>query len=794
MNYIRQTRLSLRQLFRQKLFASINLVSFTTGICIALMVGQYVWFEFSFEDFNDNADEVYRVNLYNTENGVFTEISSGTVSGLAYEMKATMPGVYAIARISKTGGIAVNKIKDISDVEASMIYADSDIVDLLALKLLYKGNAILKEGTKSLLISNSTALKYFGKTDVVGATLDLGFNNNTVATVPYQIEGVFQDIPENSNEHFDFVLPIENPGDWDKNWDWSNAITYVRFEKDVKHETINAAFSKIVKAHHHDDKGDRYLLEPISDIRLRALNGRGTYSTARTFILFGIIILVLAWCNYVNLSTAGFVDRIKDTGVRKLLGASRLQLVKTMLFDTFMFNVIAFAIAAIVFVVSWHWVGEFIQSSTKVTIFMHTTPALVCLSFVIFSSLVSGLYPSIFLSSFKPLQSLKGKVTSFVDRPTFRRILVVVQLTVSIILITAIFAVNGQLGFMKGQDLGIAIDQTMIVSGAIMSNNSSVDRYQPFQTEVLKLPGVKAITFASSYPGSEIDWHRTDITLGESKDFLYDSRIVAIGTEFLEMFSIPLLAGHNFNPDVLYDSKSLLLNEEACKMFKFFPYEKALGQSISIGSRTFKVVGVVKNYHFRSLQYPLQPVLFMHGYPRAPTYAIKFDARTLSSLLPKLATTWDTFYAGNIFKFEFLEDTFNKQYRSEELVGRVVGLLTFFGMLISCSGLFGLSLYSVNQRLKEIGIRKILGASEGNIVFFLWTEYMLLIIIGSVASITIGYFLVERWLNNYAYKMPITTLLFIIPILAVTAFTIMTISIRTIAAAKQNPANILKHE
>lgn len=794
MNIIRQLKVSLREIFRQKLFFTINLVSFITGICIALMVGQYVWFEFSFENFNENADEVFRVNLYNTENGVFTGISSGTVSGLAYEMKEMMPGIQAVARISRTGGLAVNRENGISDVEESIVYADAEIVNLLALKMLYPASQILKAGTKSLVISESIALKYFGKADVVGSTLELGFNNNTIATTPYQIQGVFSDIPDHSNEHFDLISPIENPDDWDKNWDWSNVTTYVQFDKNIKRKTIDAAFAEIVKVHHRDNTGDRYMLEPISDIRLRALNGRGTLPTVRTFILFGLIVLFLAWCNYINLSTAGFVDRIKDTGVRKLLGASRGQLIRRMLFDTFMFNMMAFLAATVIFVISWRWVAEFIESSTEVTIFSDLTPVLICLAFVIVSSVVSGLYPSIFLTSFKPLQSIKGRVNSFVDRPTFRKILVVVQLTISVVFMAAIFAVNGQLDFMKQRDLGIVMDQTLLLNGPVMSDNTTIERYHPFQTEVLKLPGVKAVTFASSYPGTEIDWHRTDITLGTDKDFLYDSRIVAIGTEFFDFFSIPLLAGQSFAPGVPYDNKSLLLNEEACKMFKFIPYEKALGETISIGSRTFEVIGVVKNYHFRSLQYPLQPLLFMHGYARAPTYAIKFEPKALKSLLPKLTTTWNTFYTGNILKYEFLEDNFNKQYKSEEKVGHIVGLLTFFGIVISCAGLFGLSLYSVSQRMKEIGIRKILGASERAIVFFLSRDYVLLVLLGSVAGGSIAYFLVERWLANYAYKMPLAVSLFFIPITIVSLLTLTTIGIKTIAAARKNPSTILKYE
>jgi putative ABC transport system permease protein len=794
MNTFKQIQLSLRQLFNKKAFATINLLSFITGICIAMMIGQFVWFEFSFENFNPHADEVYRINLYNTENGVFTNVSDETVSGLAYEMKESIPGICSIARVSKASGIVTNKENQISDVEASMVYGEKGIIDLLAIDMLHAGNDVLKEGSKSVVISESAALRYFGKTDVIGDVLDFGFRSNSVSTTPYHVQGVFKDIPQNSNLRFDFILAVENVSEWDKNWDWSNVNTYAQFDENVKQSAIDAGFENIVKKHHRLDSKDRYLLEPISDIRLRAANGTGRYYLVKVFILFGAVILVLAWCNYINLSTANFVDSVKEMGVKKLLGATRNELIGQLLLNTLVFNLISFVVAAVIFLTTWSWVAEFIECSPRITLFDQPVTLVICLAFVGVSTVISGLYPSIFLSSFKPLQSVKGSVSSLVNRQGFRKILVTMQLTISIVLITAIFAINKQLLFMKEQNLGISLDQTMVIREAVMTDNTSIHQYQPFKNEILKMPGVKAVTFASSYPGGEIDWHRADVTLSGNKDIIYDSRIVSIGTEFLDFFSIPLLTGRNFNPDILYENKSILLNEEACKMFKFLPYEKAIGQTISVGSRTFEVIGVIKNYHFQSLQFPLAPILFMHGYPLAPSYAIKFEPQALQGLLPQIEKVWKASYAGNIFKYEFLLDSFEKQYQTEQVVGRVIGLLTFFGILISCSGLFGLSLYAVGQKTKQIAIRKVLGASEKKIVLYLWRDYMLLLLIACLGGVTIVYFLVNRWLDTYAYKMSLTVAFFFIPIVIISVLTLLTIGFQTIAAARRNPSTVLKYE
>ena len=409
--------------------------------------------------------------------------------------------------------------------------------------------------------------------------------------------------------------------------------------------------------------------------------------------------------------------------------------------------------------------------------------------------LISGLYPSLFLSSFKPLHAVKGKLNEFADRSTLRKVLVVTQLSISLILITAIFAIERQIDFIRNQNLGISLDHTLIIDSPVLTDATTVNKYDPFKNEILRMPSVTGVTYASSFPGSEIDWHRADITLNEENaPYRYSSRIVSIGTEFLDVFGLKVLAGRNFNPNLESDKKALLINEEACKMFGFTEKSNALGKIIFIGNRRFEVVGVINNYHFRSLQHQLQPILYMQGYPRNPAYAIKVASKNLTKTIADIEHKWREAYPDNVCSYYFLDDRFDFQYSSDKQVGMIVGVLTLLAVIVSFLGLFGLSLYTVNRRIKEIGIRRVFGATALNIVYLLSKDYARLVLVGCIIGIPVTYELVKKWLQLYAYQMPIDISLFLFPVLLLVILTALTVSIKTLKSANINPVRSLRYE
>jgi putative ABC transport system permease protein len=794
---ISDIRIVFRQFTKNKLFSVINIIGLTAGITVCLFVAQFAWFEWSFERFNANADRIYRVNLYNTSNGVFDKISAGTVSGLAYAMKQNLAGIESIARVSsKTTAIVANREKQIEHLETTIVYADPSVIDILGIDLIDSQRQQAPKDPRSVVISESIARKYFADTNITGRILEIGFPGANIEIKPYQIAGVFKDIPANTHRRFDFIIPPQNEQSWNENWAWSNVTTYVTLQHNITPQDLKAGLAKIVKQHHQDDTGDRYLLEPLTQIRLHAFDGSGRSVIVNFFMILGGVILLLALLNYINLSTARFFERIKEIGVRKIVGAGRRQLILQLLTESFLFNTIAFACAGLLFFASWPWVVHRLDIPSSGIFFYEPLGLGLILVSIIIVTMLSGFYPALFLSSFKPLQSLKGKINEFADRSTLRKTLVILQLSISLILITGIFAIEKQISFMRGQQIGISIDQMLIIEAPLLTDATFVQRYEPFKNEILRLPNVSGVTCASSFPGSEIDWHRTDITLGEENaGYRYDSRIISIGTEFLDVFELPLLTGRNFNPGLEGDSKSMLINEEASQMFGFKNFNEALNKFIFIGSRKFEIIGVVKNYHFRSFQHQLQPILFLQEYfPRNPRYAIKMEHGSIAETLGQIESKWKEAYEGNVFRYHFLDDQFQQQYAADEQMRTVVAGLSFLAIIIFCLGLFGLSLYSVTRRTKEIGIRKVLGASALNMVALLSRDYLRFILIGVVIGIPLVYQGVNFWLEGYAYQIEINVWLFIWPVILITILTMATISARTLKAANMNPVDSIKYE
>jgi putative ABC transport system permease protein len=789
-------KIILRQLTRTKTFSIVNLTGLILGITVCLFVAQFVWFERSFENFNVNADRTYRVNLYNTSNGIFDNISAGTVSGLAYSMKQTLPGIEAIGRLSsKTKGVVSNKEHLVEDLESEIVFADPSIIDILGIDLIKGDRLKVLTSPQSIVISRSIALKYFDDTNVVGKSLEMGFNGGSIEVKLFQIEGVFNDIPSNAHQHFDFILPNENEQAWNENWAWSNVSTYVRLQQGISPQNLSGGLAQIVKQHHQDDTGDKYLLEAITEIRLHALDGSGRATMVNFFIILGGVILLLAWFNYVSLSTARFLERMKEVGVRKLVGASRMQLILQLLSESLFFNFISFSCALLLFLITWPLLANYLQIPTSQT-FLHDPFSFVVIPFsIVIGAISSGLYPSLFLSSFKPLQSVKGKLNEFTDRSILRKALVIVQLSISVILITSIFAIERQLNFMRSQNIGIAIDQTLIIEEPLLHDATTIQKFEPFKNELRRLPSVTGVTYASTFAGSEIDWHRTDITLGEENaDYRYDSRIIGIGTDFLDVFDLKLVSGRNFDPSNKGDNRTMLINEEAYRMFGFKTLEEALGKLIFLGSRKFEIIGVVKNYHVRSFQYQIQPVLFIQGYPRNPSYVIKIRKENIAETISSIESEWKKAYHGNVFRYHFLDEQFERQYSSEKQIATIISGLTFLAIIISFLGLFGLSLYTVNRRTKEIGIRKVLGASVVNVVILLSRDFVKLVVIGGIIGVPFVYQGSKIWLERYAYQMPIDISLFVLPVCIVTLLTLITISFQTMTAARSNPVDSIKDE
>ena len=792
-NYL---KLLFRQFRKKKITTSINLIGLITAPTLCLCIYQYVAFEYSFESFNKHADRTYRINLYNTSNEVFQNISKETVSGLAYSIKQMIPEIELVGRIgSRENAVVQNSENQKRFLEGNIAFADSEIIDLLAITLLSGKKGNILHDAQSIVLSEATALKYFGSTDVLGKTLLIGFPGANIELKEFFVQGVFQDLPENTNEQFDILMPGLNRQQWDENWAWSNVITYTRLVDHTSITKVEQGLSQIVTQHHKDGKGDKYLLEPIQSIRLHALDGSGRGTMVSFFVILGFVILLLAWFNYISLTTAGYLESMKEVGIRKILGASRIQLIIRFLSQSIIFKFVSVVTAIVVFTMIWPIAASYFSLSPLLSLGEVTIVQGIFAAVVIFGILLSGLYPAVFLSSFHPLHSVKQNLWRMGDGSRLRKSIVVAQLCISLVLITSVLAIRNQVTFISNQNLGIDLEQTLIIDAPLLADATTIAHYEPFRNEISKLASVKGVTYASSFPGSEIEWHRSDITLNEENDaYRYSSRIVSIGTEFLDVFDIPVVAGRNFLSDNENDKKALLINEKASEMFGFNNVTEAIGKVVFIGRRRLHIIGVIKNYHFRSLQHQLQPILFMQGYPRNPAYAIKLHGGNIMDAVGDIKRKWEETYSENIFQYYFLDRKFDQQYALENQTATIVGVLTFLAVIISFMGLFALSLHNVNRRIREVGIRKVFGASIANVTLLLSKDFIKLVLIGCVLGVPLSYLLVDNWLTTYAYRMPLNISLFLVPVGIVTILTAVTISIKTLHCANINPAVSLRSE
>src|SRR5690606_24936287 len=335
---------------------------------------------------------------------------------------------------------------------------------------------------------------------IMGETLEIGFPGANIEMKQFEVTGVFHDIPSNSNQHFDILLTPMNEAEWNANWAWSNVTTYVRLDNNATTEALQEGLARIVKKHHQDDTGDKYILEPIRDIRLHALDGSGRATIVNFFIAIGVIVLLLAWFNYISLSTAKFLEGMKEVGIRKMIGASRAQLIFRFLSESLVFNAISFLGAILLFVIIWPMAASYFQILESGLILQIPAVYSYLIVVLVAGVLISGLYPSLFLSSFKPLHAVKGKLNEFADRSTLRKVLIVAQLTISLILITAIFAMERQIDFLRNQNLGISLDHTLIIDSPVLTDATTVNKYDPFKNEILRMSSVIGVTYASSFP------------------------------------------------------------------------------------------------------------------------------------------------------------------------------------------------------------------------------------------------------------------------------------------------------
>ncbi len=697
--------------------------------------------------------------------------------------------------------------KIVSFNQDKVFYAEASFLKIFSFPMLEGSPELSLDNPDTAIISESSARKYFGNGDPLGKMIIV---TNNYGKQFYKITGIFKDVAENSHIKFELLLSYKTLINLNNQaayyWGWNAFNTYVLIEPKADPHALEMKFPQLIEKYNNYDKDYRrqYILQPIKDIHLHSnlrhepeVNGNAR--TIYFLTIISVFILLIAWINYINLSTTRSIKRAKEVGIRKVLGSSHLQLIKQFIFESVFLNILAVIIALVIVEI---FLPYFSRLTGKPLILLQWSNTWLWLALSIsIGAIFSAIYPAFILSSFNPVTVLKVRLAHLYKGINFRRCLVIFQFAISIILIIGTLIVYKQLSFMRNQDLGIDIEQILAVKipGELAYSANHINR---FKKELLGYPSIKNITASSTIPGKEYSNASSGIRpLNSNPEDGKRCFFITVDYEYFDFFGIKLLAGRKFSKAFSTDMNDIILNEEAAKIFGYENPNNALKQKIlhgGLGEQIKETIGVIKNYHHKSLKESLQPIIFsltegdVNG--RNNYFSLKISGRNIDQTISLVKNKWEHVFPGKPFDYFFLDESFSNQYKSDQQFGRVFGLFTMLAFLISCLGLFGLASFTTEQRTKEIGIRKILGASVSSILLFLTKEFTKWVLIANIIAWPIAYYAMHRWLQDFAYRTNIGIFTFIISALLALTIALLTVSYQAVKAALANPIEALRYE
>lgn len=805
-NYL---KIALRIVIKDSMFTLINVTGLATGLAVALLIMQYVRFEFSYEKSYPYSDRIVRITMDYLNGGALDAQDAEMYPPAGPRAKREMNEVTNFTRVYplRKPNVTV-QLADKYYLVNNVYAVDSSFFSMFSHPLLRGSKKGIFSKPRQVVLTESLAMTYFNTVDVVGKTLKMPRSNGTIL---FEIVGVVPNSAANTHLKFDMVISyptmVSDFNENEDNWNTNNTYTYLQLDEKTTYESFTkslAAFSdrlvsekKIVN--------ERVIAQRISDIHLYS---QKTYETepagdARSvYFLLGVAILVLltAFVNYVNLTTSKALDRAREIGMRKVVGSTRSQVRTQILIETVLINLMA-GLLAVVLVMGFR--PLFIEMAglpEGFTVFGDAFFWESALAFLLLSICVSGFYPAFVLSSFDPVTVLKGNFSRSSKGIVLRKSLVIFQFTATIILLVQTFAVYRQIKFLREQNLGLNIDHTLVVEAPVTLR--AQQDHGAFRQILLGQSQVKSVSFSGTVPGlgSTQMATTTGVNLSDAATKTYfNYYLTEIDSSFFHVMGIKLLAGKNF--DILTrpgfadtTDRQLIVNQETIRLWGIPTPEEAIGKRVALWNRTATIRGVVKNYHYDSPKAAHIPIIHLYS-PNFRSFAsVKFSGGNAGQQLASLKKVYQASFPYSPFSYFFLDSEYDKQYRSDDRFQQVFGALTSIAILISCLGLFGLATFTVSKRTKEIGIRKVVGASTANLTLLLSMDFISTVMAAILLGLPMTYFLVKGWLSHYAVRIELSWWLFTAPALSVLILVIISISSRTIATAMMNPVKSLRSE
>jgi putative ABC transport system permease protein len=795
--------IALRNLFKHKVFSFINIFGLAIGIAASLLIVQYARFELSYDHFEPDYGDIYRLQLDRYNNGKLSTRWAAGATGLGPAVKDALPEVTSFARLAQHS--AVISYKDHEFREPRIYYTTDDFIRMFGYKTLAGDATGALKNVNAVVLTASTAKKYFGKEDPIGKTVFLDKIN------PRKVTAVVADPPLNTHLKFDVLLSwatlvAQTGPDVNTVWYWDGFFNYIQVRRGTDPALLEKKIASAIKAKWGADMekshdGMTIHLQALPDIHLYShylneaeVNGDG--SSVYFLLIIAVFIIAIAWINYINLATARSVERAREVGVRKVLGSLRRQLVGQFLFESLVINGLAVVMAFLLILLCLPLFNYITGKDLHLSLLEDGTFWMMLGGLFLTGALLSGGYPAFVLSSFKPVVVLKGRLAKTGHGALLRQSLVVVQFIASVVLMVGTFAVYRQLNFMQHQDLGVNIDQTLVVTGPAVLDSTYHQKLTAFKTESLRVPGVRQMTVSTAVPGGQTGWNAGGIRLvGSDPSSANQYRVIGVDQDFVSTYGLRLLAGRNFYPGKA-DSNSVLFNQAAIGQLGFSRPQDALSKRIEFWGKQYTIVGVVANHHQESLRQNYDAHIFRYVPDVNSYYSLRLSTSRdgWQRVVASVKQQYNAFFPGNPFEYFFLDEHFAEQYKADRQFGRTFGLFAGLAIFVSCLGLLGLAAFVTNQRTKEIGVRKIVGAGLPSILVLLTRDFMKPLVIAFLLAVPLTWWLLRRWLESFAFRMPIDPWLFILPILTVLVIALLAVSTQTLKAATTNPVNSLRTE
>ncbi|MEM9671908.1 MAG: ABC transporter permease [Bacteroidota bacterium] len=783
--------IAFRHFWKQKLFSSINLIGLSLGLACSLLIYLWVQDELSYDQFHTKKDRLFLVLADWSYSDGTTEIRSNTPANLAEELKENVPEISRICRLMPNWTTDDLLQVENTAIRQSGIYADTSFFSILSYPLTYGNPEKALTDPQSIVISRTIAKDLFDSKNPLGETITL---SDSEGSRDYKVSGVLADLPPNSSLQFEYVLPysdLEERNDWLKKWGSIAVTTLVELTHSHSPEVVDEKISLMMSQYQGAPYFELKLL-PYTDLHLRAPFRaddkfyQGDISYVYLFSGIALLVLIVACINFINLSTARANQRATEVGIRKAIGAPRLSLVSQFMYESLLTVILATGIAILLVELS---LPTFNQIVTKELTIPYQEPWFFgsILLIILCTALLAGSYPSLLLSSFNPITTLKGSATLNAKSFNIRPVLIVTQIVFSTILLVSTFTIYHQIHYIQEKNTGL--NRSNLIS--FTTNPTINQHFETIRQKLLQNPIFLSVTRTIESPistssSSSDPWWSGKIE-GDNRDF----NLNMVDYDFFETFGINFLEGRSFSPDYAQDTINYILNEEAVRQMKL---EDPVETELYFWRGKGKIIGVVNDFHYQSLREQIGPIIFMLWPENTEQAYIRVAPGQTAEAVEALQNIYARYHPDFPLDYEFLDDSYNEMYRDEQRIGTITNAFTVLAVIISALGLLGMATYTAQRRQKEIGVRKVLGATVTQLLILLSNQYLKLLLIALVIAIPVANFLLAEWLESFAYHIDRQWWLFVMPAGLLLAVTLLSVGGQTLQAAQQNPVDILRNE